>query len=154
MLYKMGILSDTHGLLRAEVVSALSDCDIIIHAGDVGDSTVLEELGRIAPVHAVKGNTDMGKWAQALPLTDCIEFQGHFIYVLHEIDRLDLDPGAAKFEMVIFGHSHEPELKKKDSVIYLNPGSAGPRRFSLPVSIAKVIVNSGGLVPKIIKLNV
>ena len=154
MLSKIGILSDTHGLLRPEVVSAISDCDIIIHAGDVGDPSILEKLGQMAPVHAVKGNTDKGKWAETLPLTEGVEVDGHFFYILHEIEHLDLDPVAAKFEMVIFGHSHEPELKEKDSVFYLNPGSAGPHRFSLPVTIAKVIVNAGGLIPEIIMLNV
>jgi len=154
MLYKIGILSDTHGLLRPEVISAISDCKIIIHTGDIGGPDILEKLKEICPVRAVKGNMDKGKWAEPLPLTDVIEVQDYFIYVLHEIEHLDLDPAAAKFDMVIFGHSHKAELKKKGSVLYLNPGSAGPRRFTLPVTIAKVIVNSDGLIPEIIRLNV
>jgi hypothetical protein len=154
MLSKIGILSDTHGLLRPEVVSTVSDCDIIIHAGDVGDLSILEELRRIAPVHAVQGNTDKGKWTEALPLTTGIEIHGHFIYILHDIEHLDLDPAAAKVEMIIFGHSHKPEFKEKDSVFYLNPGSAGPRRYSLPVTMARVIVNAEELIPEIITLNV
>ena len=154
MLSKIGILSDTHGLLRPEVVSAISDCDIIIHAGDVGNPGVLEKLWQLAPVHAVKGNMDKGNWANTLPLTEVVEIHGHFIYILHEIEHLDLDPAAAKFKMVIYGHSHKAELKKKGMVFYLNPGSAGPRRFTLPVTIAKVTVNSGGLIPEIIRINV
>jgi len=154
MLSKIGILSDTHGLLRPEVVSAISDCKIIIHAGDIGDPGVLEALEKIAPVHAVKGNTDIGKWAEKFPLTDLIEVDGYFIYIIHEIEHLDLDPSAAKIDMVVFGHSHVAELKKKSSVLYLNPGSAGPRRFSFPVTIANVRVNSDGLIPEIIRLNV
>lgn len=152
MLSKIGILSDTHGLLRPEVVSAISDCDMIIHAGDVGDPSILEKLEKIAPVHAVKGNMDQGEWAETLPLTEVVEVHKHFVYILHEIVDLDLDPAAGKFEMVIFGHSHKAELKEKKSVLYLNPGSAGPRRFTLPVTIAKVIVSSDRLIPEIISL--
>ena len=154
MLSKIGILSDTHGFLRPEVVSAISDCEIIIHAGDIGDLGVLEKLGLIAPVHAVRGNMDKGKWARTLPLTDLIEVHGRFIYILHEIERLDLDLVAAKLDMVVFGHSHKAELKKIGSVFYLNPGSSGPRRFALPVTIAKVTVNSDNLIPEIIEVKV
>jgi len=154
MLSKIGILSDTHGLLRPEVVSAISDCDIIIHAGDVGDPGVLEKLAELAPVHAVKGNMDKGTWADTLPLTEVVEVHGRLIYILHAIEHIDIDPAAAKFEMVVHGHSHRADLKKKGMVFYLNPGSAGPRRFTLPVTIAKVIVNSDGLIPEIIRINV
>ena len=154
MLSKIGVLSDTHGLLRPEVVPEISDCEIIIHAGDIGDPVILEKLKKIAPVYAIKGNMDKGKWAETLPLNDVIEVHGYSIYVLHEIEHLYLDPAAAKFDMVVFGHSHMAELKKKDSVFYLNPGSAGPRRFNLPVTIAKVILNSEGLLTEIIRINV
>ncbi|MGB5158987.1 metallophosphoesterase family protein [Desulfobacterium sp. N47] len=151
---KIAVLSDTHGLLRPEAVSAIADCDIIFHAGDIGDPQVLYELGRIAPVHAVKGNTDRGKWTEKLPLTEFVEFCGHFFYILHELDGLDLESAAASFEMVIFGHTHRAEIKQQNSIFYLNPGSAGPRRSNLPVTIAKVIVNSKGLIPEIIRLNI
>lgn len=152
MLSRIGIISDTHGLLRPEAISALYDCDTIIHAGDVGDLGILERLRRIAPVHAVQGNTDKGKWTDTLPLTKGVEFHDHLIYVLHDIEQLDIDPAAAKVEMVVYGHSHKPWVEKKNSVLYLNPGSAGPRRFSLPVTLAKVIVNEEGLFPEIIRL--
>ncbi len=150
----IGILSDTHGVLRPEVVSAISDSDIIFHAGDIGDAEVLYSLSEIAPVHAVRGNTDRGKWTEKLPLTKAVEFYGHFFYLLHELDSLDIDPGAASFEMVIFGHTHRADLKKQGSVFYLNPGSAGPRRSSLPVTIAKVVINSNDLIPEIIRLDI
>ncbi|SPD73563.1 conserved hypothetical protein [uncultured Desulfobacterium sp.] len=153
MLFKIGIISDTHGLLRPEAISALSDCDTIIHAGDVGDLGILERLRRIAPVHAVQGNTDKGKWTETLPLTKGVELHDHFIYVLHDIEQLDIDPAAAKIEMVVFGHSHKPAVEKKDTVLYLNPGSAGPRRYSLPVTLAKVTLNAAGFVPEIIWLD-
>ena len=151
---KIGVISDTHGSVDKQIAEHFKGADLIIHAGDIGDPGILEKLGLIAPVHAVKGNMDKGKWAETLPLTDVIEVHGRFIYVLHEIEHLDLDPVAAKFDMVVFGHSHKAELKKKDSVFYLNPGSGGPRRFALPVTIAKVTVNSDDLIPEIIKINV
>ncbi len=152
MFTKIAILSDTHGLLRPEVMPEISDCKTIIHAGDVGDPEILEKLRRIAPVYAVRGNMDKGEWAESLNFTELIEINGHLIYVLHEIERLDLDPCASNLSMVIFGHSHRAEMKKKDSVFYLNPGSAGPRRFVLPVTIAKVHVYPDVLIPEIIKI--
>ncbi|MFH2045524.1 MAG: metallophosphoesterase family protein [Pseudomonadota bacterium] len=154
MLYRIGILSDTHGLLRPEVLSAIADCDIIFHAGDIGDPQVLHVLGKIALVHAVKGNTDRGKWTQNLPLTKAVDVCGHYFYILHEIEDLDLDPAVANLKMVIFGHTHRAEIKQQDSIFYLNPGSAGPRRSNLPVTIAKVTVNSKDLTPEIIRLDI
>jgi putative phosphoesterase len=154
MLYKIGILSDTHGLLRPQVIAAIADCDMIFHAGDIGDPQVLHMLGEIAPVHAVRGNTDRGKWTQKLPLTKAVEVFGHYFFILHELEGFDLDPAAANLEMIIFGHTHRAEVKQHDSVFYLNPGSAGPRRSNLPVSIAKVTVNSKELFPEIIRLDI
>ncbi|MBU1055098.1 MAG: metallophosphatase family protein [Proteobacteria bacterium] len=153
MLHRIGILSDTHGLLRPEVLSAIADCDIIFHAGDIGDLQVLHVLGKIAPVHAVKGNTDKGKWTQDLPLIKAVDVCGHYFYILHEIEDLDLDPAVANLNMVIFGHTHRAQVKQQDSIFYLNPGSAGPRRSNLPVTIAKVTVNSKELIPEIIRFD-
>ena len=131
----IGVISDTHGLLRPEAIDALAGVELIIHAGDIGNPQILEALAQIAPVHAVRGNTDRADWAADLPHTRVVEVGGLLIYVLHELFTLDLDPAAAGFAAVIFGHSHSPHMERKNGVLYLNPGSAGPRRFTLPVSL-------------------
>ena len=136
----IGVISDTHGLLRPEAMKALEGVELIIHAGDVGNPKVLANLARIAPVHAVRGNTDRGDWAADLPHTRVVEVGGVHLYVLHELFCLDLDPAAAGIAAVIFGHSHSPHLERKNGVLFLNPGSAGPRRFTLPVSLARIKV--------------
>jgi putative phosphoesterase len=134
----LGIISDTHGLLRPEAIDALRGSDLIIHAGDIGKPEILAELETIAPVVAVRGNTDQGFWADALPETAVAETAGGLIYVIHDILALDLDPVAAGFRMVVSGHSHKPGRSERAGVIYLNPGSAGPRRFQLPITLARV----------------
>lgn len=136
----VGLISDTHGLLRPEAVDALRDSDFIIHSGDIGDEQVLRELTRIAPVTAIRGNVDRGKWALALPDRDFVEIAGALIYVIHNVAELDLDPAAAGFQAVISGHSHKPLCREKDGVLYVNPGSAGPRRFSLPLSVGRLVI--------------
>jgi uncharacterized protein len=136
----IGVISDTHGLLRQGVVDALQDCDHIIHAGDVGDPKILDELKKIAPVSAVRGNIDSDEWAAALPLTEWLTLAGHVIYVLHDLKQLDLNPKAAGASVVISGHTHTPVKELKNGVLYLNPGSVGPRRFNLPISMAKLIL--------------
>jgi uncharacterized protein len=141
----VGVIADTHGLLRPEAVQALQGVEVIIHAGDVGNPEVLAGLQKIAPVFAVKGNTDRGEWAQTLPLTEVVEVGGVRLYVLHELFCLELDPRAAGLAAVIFGHSHRPHQESKDGVLYLNPGSAGPRRFTLPVSVALLRVAGASL---------
>jgi uncharacterized protein len=138
-----GLISDTHGLLRAEAKRALAGVDLIIHAGDIGTSAVLEELRGIAPVHAVRGNNDCGDWARKIPSVEVLELAGASIYVLHDVNELDLDPAAAGFAAVVTGHSHRPAMKTHDGVLYINPGSAGPRRFSLPVAVGFLEVVSG-----------
>ena len=148
----IGVISDTHGLLRPEAVEALRGSDAIIHAGDVGDPDILENLSRIAPVTAVRGNVDTEPWARKLPETNVLEIAGVSIYVLHNIDQLDLKPEAAGFAAVIYGHSHVPHQETKQGVLYFNPGSAGPRRFKLPVSLGKLIVESGSLRGEIVML--
>ena len=135
---RIGLISDTHGLLRPEVLSPLQGSELIIHAGDVGKPEVIDALKAIAPVIAVRGNIDKGGWATALPLTAVIEAQFAAIYVIHDIQELDLDPGAAGFNIVVSGHTHKPGRKDVSGVLYINPGSAGPRRFQLPVSVARL----------------
>jgi len=133
---KIGLISDTHGLLRPEALQALRGSDLIIHAGDVGDPSILEALANIAPVVAVRGNVDTADWAESLPETAVAEAGSVNIYVLHDVKALDLDPKAFEFHVVVSGHSHKPSRSERNGVLYINPGSAGPRRFSLPMTIA------------------
>ncbi|MGB7847799.1 MAG: metallophosphoesterase family protein [Candidatus Acidiferrum sp.] len=135
---RVGIISDTHGLLRPEAELALRGVDLIIHAGDVGNPEVLTRLKRIAPVFAVRGNVDTDPWAHQLPLTAVVEADGVSFYVLHNLREMDLRPDAAKFDFVISGHTHQPEQSQRQGVLYVNPGSAGPKRFHLPVTLAVV----------------
>jgi uncharacterized protein len=148
----IGIISDTHGLLRPEAVAALRGSDHIIHAGDIGDSAILQELAEIAPVTAIRGNVDRGAWARKIPPTNVLEVQGVSIYVLHNIAELDLKPESARFAAVIYGHSHVPKQELKDGVLYFNPGSAGPRRFRLPVTIGRLKLRGGKVSGKIVEL--
>jgi putative phosphoesterase len=134
----VGLISDTHGLLRDEAMAALAASDLIIHAGDVGKPEILERLRTLAPVVAVRGNIDKGAWAAELPLTAVVEAGPAHIYVLHDVKELDLDPAAAGFQVVVSGHSHKPSRSERDGVVYLNPGSAGPRRFKLPITVARI----------------
>ena len=133
----IGLISDTHGLLRPEALRALNGSELIIHAGDVGDPKILEQLRRLAPVVAVRGNIDTGACAE-LPETAVAQAGSALIYVLHDLKALDLKPAAAGFAMVVSGHSHKPSRSDREGVIYVNPGSAGPRRFNLPVTLARV----------------
>jgi putative phosphoesterase len=134
----IGLISDTHGLMRKEALAALKGTDLIIHAGDVGKPEILEQLRAIAPVVAVRGNVDTAPWASQLPMSAVVEVGSVRIYVLHDVQQLDLDPAAAEFHMVVSGHSHKPSHTERAGVIYLNPGSAGPRRFRLPISVARL----------------
>ena len=147
-----GVISDTHGLLRPEVASALRGVDRILHAGDVGREQVLHELNRIAPVTAVRGNVDAGAWAGALPLTAEVEIDGVWIHMLHILDDLALDPVAAGFAAVIYGHSHTPSIERRNGVWFINPGSAGPRRFSLPATVARLRIADGDVEAEIVDL--
>jgi uncharacterized protein len=134
----VGLISDTHGLLREEALSALHGSELVIHAGDVGTPEIIEALKAVAPVVVVRGNIDKGPWASILPTTAVTEVGSAIIYVLHSLDELDLDPAAAGFQVVVSGHSHRPSREERDGVLYVNPGSAGPRRFRLPVTIARL----------------
>jgi hypothetical protein len=135
---KIGLISDTHGLLRAEALAALRGSELLIHAGDVGDPRILDALREIAPVVAVRGNVDAAEWAEALPETALAEAGPISIYVLHDVHALDLNAHAAGFHIVVSGHSHKPGRSDRDGVVYINPGSAGPRRFQLPITVARL----------------
>jgi putative phosphoesterase len=148
----LGIISDTHGLLRPEAVEALRGAQRIIHAGDVGAAEVLEKLSAVAPVTAIRGNVDKGPWARRLPETEVVEVAGVLIYVLHDISRLDLNPEAAGFKALVYGHSHVPKQETREGVLYFNPGSAGPRRFKLPVSVGKLTIERGEVRGELITL--
>jgi putative phosphoesterase len=136
----IGVISDTHGLLRPEALTALSGSEMIVHAGDVGDPRILDALRGVAPVVAVRGNIDQGEWAGNLAETERVECGAASLYVLHDVNRLDLDPAAAGVRCVISGHSHRPSIRSDNGVLYLNPGSAGPRRFNLPITVARLYV--------------
>jgi putative phosphoesterase len=148
----IGVISDTHGLLRPEAIKALRGSDHIIHAGDVGAPEILEKLSTIAPVTAIRGNIDKGDWARNLPETQAIELGGVLIYVLHDLPKLDLNPKAAGFSVVVGGHSHVPKQEVHDGVLYFNPGSAGPRRFKLPVSIGRLSLENGSARGEMVEL--
>jgi uncharacterized protein len=150
----LGVISDTHGLLRPEAVAALRGSDLIIHAGDVGDPAILDALRAIAPTFAVRGNVDTGSWAAALPATAAVEVGALTFYVLHDIAEIIVDPGSAGFAAVVFGHSHKPLIETRQGTLYLNPGSAGPRRFSLPISVARVRVSGRDITPELVELKV
>ncbi|MFQ5846659.1 MAG: metallophosphoesterase family protein [Candidatus Methylomirabilales bacterium] len=150
----VGVIADTHGLLRPEAVAALEGSTLIVHAGDIGKPEVLEELRKIAPVAAVRGNADKGTWAEALPETEVVDVGEHSLYVLHDPSELDLDPAAGGFTVVISGHSHRPGAQERDGVLFLNPGSAGPRRFALPVSVARLCIRDGNLDAEVVELGI
>jgi putative phosphoesterase len=140
---RIGVISDTHGLLRPEALAALRGSDFIVHAGDIGDPDILTRLGEIAPVTAIRGNVDREAWAKKIPATNVLEVQGVSIYILHNLGGLDLKPEVAGFAVVVYGHSHVIKLETKNGVLYFNPGSAGPRRFQLPVTVGRLTVKDG-----------
>ena len=137
---RIGLISDTHGLLREDALAALGGSELIVHAGDVGRAEILDALRAIAPVVAVRGNVDTAEWAKALPLREVVEANGARLYILHNLNELDLNPRAAGFDIVITGHTHRPAQFEKDGVLFINPGSAGPRRFDLPIGLARLRV--------------
>jgi len=148
----VGVISDTHGLLRPGALAALAGVEHILHAGDVGNFDFLEQLQEIAPVTAIRGNVDVYGDCAELPATEAIELGGCFVYMVHAIDDLDLDPRAARVDVVVYGHSHQPSAVKREGVLYLNPGSAGPRRFSLPVTVALLRLEYGKASAEIVEL--
>lgn len=152
ILKTIGLISDTHGLVRPEVLAALHGCDLIVHAGDIGADDVVPALRRLAPVVAVRGNVDHGPWCEEFRRTEVVEIDGSHLYVLHDLARLDLDPRAARFQAVVFGHSHRSSVATEHGILYVNPGSAGPRRFRLPVSVARLRVESGKCQAEIVEV--
>ena len=148
----VGVISDTHGLLRPQAVAAMRGADLIIHAGDVGNPDIVKALADIAPTFAVRGNVDTAAWAADLPMTELVDVGARQFFVLHQIAELDFDPAAAGFAAVVFGHSHQPLIETRAGVLFLNPGSAGPRRFNLPIAVARVAVSGGRLHPEIVEL--
>jgi uncharacterized protein len=152
MTTRLGVISDTHGMLRSEAVAALTGSEVIIHSGDIGSLAVLEGLRAIAPVVAIRGNIDKGAWAATLRTCEVVEVGEATLYVLHDLGELDLDPASAGFQAVIAGHSHRPAIEMRNGVLYVNPGSAGPRRFSLPITIARLEVIRAKVTGRIIEL--
>jgi len=148
----VGVISDTHGLLRPEAIKAFEGVSLIIHAGDIGTPAVLDRLKNIAPVIAVRGNTDEDSWAYRLPLTEVVEIGGISLYVLHDLSKLDLSPAVSCFSAVITGHTHQPAIENKNGLLFLNPGSAGPKRFTLPVSVALLHIRNKSLQPELLSL--
>ncbi len=148
------MISDTHGLLRPEVVDLFKDCELIIHAGDVGRPDVLEDLRTLAPVLAVRGNVDKAEWARQLPQIQVRKVEDVWVYIIHNLEQLDLNPAVAGFGVIISGHSHHPGIEKRDGVLYLNPGSAGPQRFNLPVTAAWLYVEAGTAEAELIQLSI
>jgi putative phosphoesterase len=149
---RIGLISDTHGLLRPEALVFLKGCDHIVHGGDIGDASILETLRAIAPVTAVRGNNDTAAWADAVQETELIELGGVRVYALHDLAKLDIDPAAERIRIVVSGHSHRPAVEERGGVFYVNPGSAGPRRFKLPISAAEIRIDAGIVTPRIVGL--
>jgi uncharacterized protein len=148
----IGVISDTHGLLRPEAVELLRGSEHIIHAGDIGAPEIVGELEKIAPVSAIRGNVDTQAWARRFAETEVVELAGLFLYVIHDANAIDLNPKAAGFAAVISGHSHKPKQEVKNGVLYFNPGSAGPRRFKLPISVGRLTISEGQLIGEILPL--
>jgi uncharacterized protein len=152
-MFRVGLISDTHGLLRPEASAFLSGCSHIIHGGDIGGENILHDLSLIAPVTAVRGNNDQGAWADALSETELVQIGEVLVYVIHDLAQLDIEPKAAGVSVIVSGHSHQPRVHERDGVVYVNPGSAGPRRFKLPVAIAELNIDGNAISPRMIKLS-
>lgn len=149
----IGVISDTHGLLRPQALAALQGSGLILHAGDIGSAEVLEALARIAPLAAIRGNNDTESWALATPETREVEAGGKRFYLLHDLKTLDIDPVAAGIDVVIAGHSHKPLAETRDGVLYLNPGSAGPRRWRLPITLSRLRIVAGQIEHELVQLD-
>jgi hypothetical protein len=150
----VGLISDTHRLVRPQALAALRGVDHIVHAGDIGAPEVLDALRALAPVTAIRGNNDRDAWARALPETEAVEVGGVWLYVVHDVHALDLDPRAAGFAAVISGHSHRPGIEERHGVLFVNPGSAGPRRFTLPIAVARLTVHTGQVRAEVVHLKI
>ncbi|MBN8885339.1 MAG: metallophosphoesterase family protein [Rudaea sp.] len=151
-MLRIGLISDTHGLLRPEALAFLRGSDHIVHAGDIGNQDILQKLSAIAPVTAVRGNNDKDEWARTIPETQLVKFGKTFVYVLHDLAELDIEPKAAGVDIVVSGHSHRPIVEKRDGVLFVNPGSAGPRRFKLPIAVGELVIANESIAPRIVEL--
>lgn len=151
-MVRIGLISDTHGLLRPQALAALRGSDFIVHAGDICDAQILAQLATVAPVTAVRGNNDRGAWAEAVPDTEMLEVGGLRIHVLHDLGELAIDPAASPIHVVVSGHSHQPRVRQQGRVLFVNPGSAGPRRFKLPVTVAQLRLVGGDVSAQIVEL--
>jgi putative phosphoesterase len=149
---RIGLISDTHGLLRPDAVAFLRGADHIVHAGDITDAAVLDALSALAPLTAVRGNNDRGAWAAHLPETQLVAIGEVFVYAIHDLAMLDIDPAAAGVQVVVSGHSHKPLIEERDGVLFVNPGSAGPRRFKLPIAVAELLVDGRSVSARIVLL--
>lgn len=150
---RVGVISDTHGLLRPEATAFLCGCDRILHAGDIGAADILERLAELAPVTAVRGNNDTQPWAASLSAAEQLQLAAVRVYLIHDLAELSIDPQAAAVQIVVCGHSHQPALRERDGVVYLNPGSAGPRRFRLPIGVAEILIDGAGFTPRLVALH-
>ena len=151
-MFRIGLISDTHGLLRPEAVEFLKGSDHIIHAGDIGTQEVIDKLAQLAPVTAVRGNNDRGRWAESIPENEFIELAGINLYVIHDMGELDIDPEAADVKVVVNGHSHIPLVEQRGAILYANPGTSGPRRFKLPVAAGEVVISRGRISARTVEL--
>ena len=150
---RVALLSDTHGLMRAEARAFAVGCDYIIHGGDIGSAQILEELAAIAPLIAVRGNNDTQGWAAHLPETEMIRVGGAFVYAIHDLSQLDIEPHAAGVQVIVSGHSHKPLVEKRAGILYVNPGSCGPRRFKLPISVGELVVAGAQVSARTVELS-
>jgi putative phosphoesterase len=150
---RVALLSDTHGLMRAQARAFAVGCDYIIHGGDIGTAEILDDLAQIAPLIAVRGNNDREPWAAHLPETEMIRIGGAFVYVIHDISQLDIEPLAAGVQVIVSGHSHRPSIEQRDGVLYVNPGSCGPRRFKLPISVGELLVAGSAVSARTVELS-
>lgn len=148
----VGLISDTHGLLRPQAVAALQGSDFIVHGGDIGDAGILDALQAIAPLTVVRGNNDREPWAARIPETEFLQVAGVLVYAIHDLSQIDIDPAASGIRVVVSGHSHKPKVEERGGVLYVNPGSAGPRRFKLPIAVAELVVTGGAVTARIVEL--
>jgi len=151
-MYRVGLISDTHGLLRPEAKSFLQGCDHIVHGGDIGRSGILEDLAKLAPVTAVRGNNDKGPWTETLRETEFLRVGEVYLYAIHDLARLDIEPAAAGVRVVVSGHSHRPLVEERNGVLYVNPGSAGPRRFKLPIGVGELLITGSAVSARLVEL--
>lgn len=151
-MFRIGLISDTHGLLRPEALAFLEGCDHIIHGGDIGAPGILRELAALAPLTAVRGNNDKESWAESLRESECLQLGEVVVYVIHDLAHIDIEPGGAHVRVVVSGHSHKPVVEERNGVLYVNPGSAGPRRFKLPIAVGELIVTDGTVSARTVEL--